>query len=250
MMKTLVGLAAIAALQNPHFNWVRTVDNWGNVSSYVASSPSNAQLFKAQILIHFSMPWKMSGKTTTKYIVGVDATTTYTVPVNRCALILGYHLEYGSGGSVAINVDDSTLELADVTTGLIKRTPGFCNGMYLEYGDHIDLVSSNHAGNLGWVRILEFDADDDVSVVFAPVSNPTPTYTVSTGKTLYVTNLITQSVGANYLQIYEGGGWVDVWDVQSEGWSLGKGVLQFPPGTVLRMDSGYAYIFGVEVKGD
>jgi hypothetical protein len=231
-----------------NYFWVVAYDKSGNQ----ATNPPIAgpyMLFKSQGLIHFSTPWKMTGKVTIKTAVGVANTVDYTVPANRSALITGYHIHAGAGGTVKINMNGNILETADGTTGPITRNPSYTNGMYVDYSDVVELYSSNHAGNHGWFRVLEFDYDVDVDSVFVLLSN-VASYTVTAGKTLYLTSFVTASATANYLEVFEGGAWVQIWDVQADPWSLSKGVLQFPPGTILGMDADTAFFFGVEIKGN
>lgn len=225
--------------------WVASIDKWAGKSSKVASAPTNAMIFKGQSLVHFSTPWRMGGATRIRKVVAQNQSDTYTVPSGHCALICGYHLDRGgAGGTATLWVNNLVVESATTAT-IIMRSPGATNGMYIEYGDHLDIGANNTAGAHGEVTVLEFNSDADVSVVVTAIT-PHSTYTVTAGKTLYLTYIATWYGTPNYL-VVDG---VSVWDIENELWNLGKGVLQFPAGSELGTDADDALIFGVEVKSN
>jgi hypothetical protein len=92
---------------------------------------------------------------------------------------------------------------------------------------------------------MEFDAEDGILIHNASLGGGL-IYTVPKDYNMFVTflygwNLIGPPY-PTYLSILEDGQWMDYYDLESETWNVGKGVLYFPEGTSLSMNM---YSFGV-----
>jgi hypothetical protein len=220
-------------------------------SSVVYCNENPLQIMKVTWLQGYSIPWAKAHLTSRYHIRLIAGTTTYTVPSGKCAVIYGYHLSVTTASSAYLAINDFQLETA--TSGNpVDRTPQETNGMYLEYGDHVDLVLVGGIG-IAQVWIHEFDANSDVSVVVVEIG-PGTTYQVTSGKTLIITWI--WAYESNNFQIYEdtsgdgiGDTWISIFDAFVMGWNTGEGVLQIPQSKLIQMETANTLLFGVEIKG-
>ena len=112
----------------PYYFWIYAEDIHGQDSSLVAFTGSPIEVLKGEWLRNFQLPWKMTGRTSTKYSWAYpSAELVYTVPANRVVLIQGYKLT--GVGSKALSFDGTEFE-----NTTCERTPQTTNGMYIGAG--------------------------------------------------------------------------------------------------------------------
>jgi len=236
-----------------NYFWVTTIDKWGNESPKVAASPTNAYLKKLEWMKHFPIPWNVESLVIAEYsISGALQTATYTPAAGKVGMIAGYSLTGAGGVYTSIKVNDYVMEYSP-NPGTETKLPSETLGMYVENGDHIDIVTGNNAGCAASMIIHEWDADSDISVLWAIVDNAPDTYTVPAGKKFILTYATTRSALGNYLEFSVDGGanYLHLFDPYTDKWYLGIGILQFAAGYKIRMDNTNgnteSYIFGIEV---
>lgn len=238
-----------------YYIWVSAVDVAGLESALVATSPASGQIHKTAWLQHFTTPWKMKGLSMPKTPGVAGTTVTRNCPSGKVMLLAGYELLGDTitlVSGMGIVHDGGTSWLEQVTIGL-TRNPQYTNGCYAEYkaannqGFAVATVAGGDPAH-NWFRTIEFDQDANITVIVKAITDGV-TYTVTSGKKLVLTYVHTSYASSIFIQIYEGGGWVNLWDVNNQKWDITQGVIEIPSGSQIRASVAQTIIVsGYEVK--
>jgi hypothetical protein len=230
--------------------WMTSEDTSHNESAKIYIG--KLKLTKGAWLRHFTIPWSMNNLTSKRYKQSGTGYTYYIVPPGRVALISGYTIVGGAGTYSYFDVNEQRIEsVAPYETKVVS--PAETNGIYLEAYDRFLLQVGDGWGS-AQCRVMEFDAEEEVSIHFGLLGYSI--YQVPSGYNMFISFLYGWAAygppgGGVYLQVFEDGQWMDYYDLESEIWNVGKGVLYFPEGTYLSMAVGcFGVMIGILVKPD
>ena len=221
--------------------WMTSEDTSHNESAKIYIG--KLRLTKGAWLRHFSTPWGKNHLKTKTYKQSGTGTLMYVIPPRRVALISGYNIVGGSATYSYLDVSGQRIESVAPTATKVA-SPADTNGLYLAAYDYFAFSVGDGWGS-GQLTLMEFDAEDGILIHNASLGGGL-IYTVPKGYNMFVTflygwNLIGPPY-STYLSILEDGQWMDYYDLESETWNVGKGVLYFPERTSLSMNM---YSFGV-----